>query len=60
MNRAMVACADDIVALATRDKLCMSYPWVVASLGEIDYLVTDGGEDRTGVFAAAGMRVVAV
>jgi DeoR/GlpR family transcriptional regulator of sugar metabolism len=60
VNRAMVACADEIVALATQDKLCMSDPWVVASLDEIDYLVTDGREDRTGVFAAAGMRVVAV
>ena len=60
VKRAMVACADEIVALATQDKLCLSDPWVVASLDEIDYLVTDGGEDRTGVFAAAGMGVMAV
>ena len=60
VKRAMIACADNVVALATQDKLCTSQPWVVASLDEIDYLVTDGGDELTNAFAAAGVGVVAV
>ena len=60
VKRAMVACSGEVVALATRDKLHTSSPWAVASLDEIDYLVTDGGEDLTSAFAAAGVDVVAV
>jgi DeoR/GlpR family transcriptional regulator of sugar metabolism len=60
VNRAMIACSGEVVALATRDKLHTSHPWVVASLDEIDYLVTDAGEDLTGAFAAAGVGVTAV
>ena len=59
VKRAMVACSREVVALATRDKLHVSSPWVVASLDEIDQLVTDGGEDLTSAFAAAGVGVVA-
>ena len=60
VKRAMVACSDEVVALATSDKLHASSPWVVASLDEIGHLVTDGGEDLTGPFAAAGVSVVTV
>lgn len=60
VKRAMIACSDRVVALATRDKLHTSSPWVVASLDEIDHLVTDGGKDLTSAFAAAGVSVVAV
>lgn len=60
VKRAMIACSNQIVALATRDKLHTSSPWVVASLGEINHLVTDGGEDLTSSFAAAGVGLVAV
>jgi DeoR/GlpR family transcriptional regulator of sugar metabolism len=60
VKRAMVACSREVVALATKDKLHVSNPWVVASLGEIDYLVTDGGADLTSAFAAAGVGVVTI
>jgi DeoR/GlpR family transcriptional regulator of sugar metabolism len=56
----MVACSTTVVALATQDKLHASYPWVVAPIQEIDHLITDGGEDVTSAFAAAGVDVVAV
>ena len=59
VKRAMIACSDQVVALATRDKLHASSPWVVASLDQIDHLVTDGGKDLTSAFAAAGVSVVA-
>jgi DeoR/GlpR family transcriptional regulator of sugar metabolism len=60
VKRAMVACSAEVVALATRDKLHTSSPWMVAPLEEIDHLVTDGGEDLTSAFAAAGVGVVTV
>jgi len=60
VKRAMIACSDQVVALATRDKLHASSPWVVASLDQIDHLVTDGGKDLTSAFAAAGLSVVAL
>ena len=60
VKRAMIACSDLVVALATQDKLHTSSPWVVASLDEIDYLVTDGRDEVTRSFAAAGVDVVAV
>jgi DeoR/GlpR family transcriptional regulator of sugar metabolism len=60
VKRAMVACSSEVVALATRDKLHTSNPWVVASLDEIRHLVTDGGEELTRAFAAAGVGVVSV
>jgi DeoR/GlpR family transcriptional regulator of sugar metabolism len=60
VKRAMIACSGEVIALATRDKLHTSNPWVVASLDEIDRLVTDGGDDLTKAFAAAGVDVVVV
>jgi DeoR/GlpR family transcriptional regulator of sugar metabolism len=60
VKRQMVACATTVVALATADKLNASYPWVVASISEIDHLITDGAGDSTRTFAAAGADVVAV
>jgi DeoR/GlpR family transcriptional regulator of sugar metabolism len=53
VKRAMVACAGEVVALATADKLATASPWVVASIAEIDHLVTDGD------FDAPGLNVVA-
>ena len=60
VKRAMVDCSDTVVALATRDKLHTSYPWVVAALEAIDRLVTDADARTTSAFAAAGVGVVAV
>jgi DeoR/GlpR family transcriptional regulator of sugar metabolism len=60
VKRAMVASSTAVIALATRDKLHTSSPWVVAPLDEIDHLITNGDEDLTGAFAAAGLDVVTV
>jgi DeoR/GlpR family transcriptional regulator of sugar metabolism len=60
VKRAMIACSGEVVALATADKLRTASPWVVAELGDIDYLVTDGAVDLTQPYAAAGIDVVSV
>jgi DeoR/GlpR family transcriptional regulator of sugar metabolism len=60
VKRAMVGCSAAVVALATRDKLHASYPWLVAAPTEIGHLVTDAGDDLTSAFASAGVSVVAV
>jgi DeoR/GlpR family transcriptional regulator of sugar metabolism len=60
VKRAMVACAGQVVALATADKLRTASPWVVAQLADIDHLVTDGGDELTHAYAAAGIDVIAV
>lgn len=58
VKRAMIACSDEVVALATKDKLHTSSPWLVAPMDGIDRLVTDGDKDQTTPFVAAGVRVV--
>jgi len=60
VKRAMIACSAAVVALATRDKLYSSSPWIVASLDEIDRLVTNADKDLTEAFEAAGVNVVNV
>jgi DeoR/GlpR family transcriptional regulator of sugar metabolism len=60
VKRAMISSSAKVVALATQDKLHVSSPWVVASLEEIDCLVTDGGKERTREFVAAGVDVVSI
>jgi hypothetical protein len=49
-----------VVALATADKLRSASPWVVASLADVDHLVTDGGDELTRAYTTAGINVVAV
>ena len=60
VKRAMVACSGVVIALATADKLRSASPWVVASLADVDHLVTDGGDDLTRAYTTAGIDVVAV
>ncbi len=60
VKRAMVASAGEVIALATADKLRTASPWVVASLADVDHLVTDGDAELTQPYAAAGIDVVAV
>ncbi len=60
VKRAMVACAGEVIALATADKLRTASPWVVAQLADVDHLVTDGDDELTHPFAAAGIDVIAV
>ncbi len=58
VKRAMVACSDQVVALATADKLRSAGPWVVAHLSEVQHLVSDGDDELTRPYAAAGIDVV--
>jgi DeoR/GlpR family transcriptional regulator of sugar metabolism len=58
VKRAMVASAAEVIALATADKLRTAAPWVVAPITDVTHLVTDGGEDLTDEYAAAGVSVV--
>jgi DeoR/GlpR family transcriptional regulator of sugar metabolism len=60
VKRAMVACAGEVIALATADKLRTASPWVVAQLADVDHLVTDGAPELTRPFATAGIDVIAV
>jgi DeoR/GlpR family transcriptional regulator of sugar metabolism len=59
VKRAMIACAGEVIALATADKLRTASTWVVAGLAEIDHLVTDGDQELTRPYTAAGINVVA-
>jgi DeoR/GlpR family transcriptional regulator of sugar metabolism len=60
VKRAMVACSGVVIALATADKLRSASPWVVASLADVDHLVTDGGDELTRPYTTAGINVVTV
>jgi DeoR/GlpR family transcriptional regulator of sugar metabolism len=60
VKRAMVACAGEVIALATADKLRTAGPWVVARLADVDHLVTDGDETLTRPYAQAGIDVVVI
>ena len=60
VKRAMVACSGVVIALATADKLRSASPWVVASLADVDHLVTDGDDELTRPYTTAGINVVAV
>jgi DeoR/GlpR family transcriptional regulator of sugar metabolism len=58
VKRAMVACAGEVIALATADKLRTASPWVVSPLTDVDHLVTDADAELTHAFAEAGIDVV--
>jgi DeoR/GlpR family transcriptional regulator of sugar metabolism len=58
VKRAMVACSGRVIALATADKLRSASPWVVAQLADVDHLVTDGSDELTRPYTAAGIDVV--
>jgi len=58
VKRAMVACAGEVIALATADKLRTASPWVVAQLADIDSLVTDGSAELVRPYTSAGIDVV--
>jgi DeoR/GlpR family transcriptional regulator of sugar metabolism len=58
VDRAMVASAAEVVALAGADKLGTASPWVVAGLGELTHLVTDASAEATAAYARAGVTVV--
>ncbi len=60
VKRAMVACSDQVIALATADKLRSAGPWVVARLAEVDHLVTDGDDELTRPYTEAGIDVVSL
>ena len=47
VERAMVACAGEVIALAAADKLGTASPWVVPPLTDVDDLVTDADAELT-------------
>lgn len=57
VDRAMVAAAADVIALATAEKLGTASPWVVAPIDALTHLVTDDGA-AADEYAAAGVTVV--
>lgn len=58
VKRAVVESAAEVIALATADKLRSAAPYLVASLADLDHVVTDAGEELTRPYAAAGLDVV--
>jgi DeoR/GlpR family transcriptional regulator of sugar metabolism len=58
VDRAMVAAAGEVVALATADKLGTVSPWLVADLADVTHVVTDGDAAATAALEAAGAAVV--
>jgi DeoR/GlpR family transcriptional regulator of sugar metabolism len=60
VKRAMVACSGEVIALATADKLRTTSSWVVARLADVHHLVTDGDDELTRPYTAAGINVVVV
>jgi DeoR/GlpR family transcriptional regulator of sugar metabolism len=58
VDRAMVAAAAEVLALATADKLGTASPWVVAELSDLTHVVTDGDAAATAPLEAAGVTVV--
>jgi DeoR/GlpR family transcriptional regulator of sugar metabolism len=58
VDRAMVDAAGEVVALATADKLGTVSPWLVAGLGDVTHVVTDGDAEATAALQAAGVAVV--
>jgi DeoR/GlpR family transcriptional regulator of sugar metabolism len=58
VDRAMVASAGEVVALASADKLGTVSPWVVAELADVTHVVTDGDSAVTAQLERAGVAVV--
>jgi DeoR/GlpR family transcriptional regulator of sugar metabolism len=59
VERAMIACAAEVVALASSDKLNTAAPFVVGPLSELNMLVTDheAGSDLLQPYRNAGIEI---
>ncbi len=60
VKRAMMACADQVVAMANAEKLGTASTYVVAPISELTYLVTDQNvpDDVLDVYRMAGVTVI--
>src|SRR5206468_2355189 len=50
VKRAVVESAAEVLALATADKLRSAAPYVVASLADLDHVVSDAGAELTALY----------
>ena len=62
VQRAMIACAGEVVALAASEKLGTASPHVIGSLSELNLIITDKGirKERLEPYEALGVEVVQV
>jgi DeoR/GlpR family transcriptional regulator of sugar metabolism len=60
VKRAMIACAAEVAALVTADKLSTAAPYVVGPLREITHLITEAEvpDDVLAPYAAAGITLI--
>jgi len=60
VKRAMIACAAEVVALVTADKLSTAAPYVVGPLREITHLITEAEvpDDVLAPYTAAGITLI--
>ena len=62
VQRAMVACAGEVVALASSEKLGTASPFVIGPLSDLNLIVTDHGisTEALGPYKAAGVEIIQV
>lgn len=62
VQRAMVACAGEVAALASSDKLGTAAPFVIGPLSELSQIITDHGISEEGLapYKAFGIEVIQV
>jgi len=59
VQRAMIACAGEVVALAASDKLGTAGPYVIGPLSELNLIITDAGirAEKLEAYKALGVEV---
>ena len=59
VQRAMIACAGEVVALAASDKLGTAGPYVIGPLSELNLIITDAGisAEKLEVYKKLGVEV---
>ena len=62
VQRAMIACSGDVVALASSEKLGTASPFVIGPLTELNLIITDHGitQDALIPYRAAGVEIIQV
>jgi DeoR/GlpR family transcriptional regulator of sugar metabolism len=62
VNREMIACAGEVVALSTADKLGTAAPFVIGPLSDLNLIITGGGiaEEVLSLYRTDGVEVIQV
>ncbi len=62
VQKAMIACAGEVVALASSEKLGTASPFVIGPLSDLNLMVTDQGINEEGLapYRAAGIEIIRV